>query len=137
MNIVATDAGALEILLDALSASPSLKVRLFSNNHAFDHATVLGDLTECAFTGYSAAAPTWTTPALVGVVPTTIPSPTGVTFTYAGGSTTTVYGFYLTDSGGTKLYGGSTFPAPVTLTTVVTSLTVYPVYTTKEEFSTT
>ena len=137
MNIVATDAGALAILLAALGSSPSMKVRLFSNNHAMDHATVLGDLTECAFTGYSAAAPTWTTPAISGGVPQTLPSPAGVPFTYSGASTTVVYGFYLTDSGGTVLYGGSTFPAPVTLSTIVTTLTVYPVYTTKEEFAST
>lgn len=135
MNIVQTNAGALQILLDALGSSPTMMVRLFSNNHTFGAATVLGDLTECTFTGYAAAAPTWTTPALSGSTAQTLPSPAGVPFTYSGGSTTTVYGFYLTDSGGTVLYGGTTFSSPVTLSTIITSLTVYPTYTQKAEFS--
>lgn len=128
MNIVATNQGALNAMLAALTSSPTLKVRLFQNNVTVGASTVLSDLTECTFTGYAAAAPTWTTPALSGGVPTTTPSPAGVGFTYSGGSTTVVYGMYLTDSAGTKLYGATTFSSPVTLSTIVTSLTVYPTY---------
>lgn len=136
MNIVQSKNGALNILLAALGSSPSLKVRLFSNNVVIDNDSDLSSVTECSFTGYAAAAPTWTTPALVGGIPTTTPSPAGVSFTYSGGSSTTVYGFYLTDSAGSKWYGGTTFPTPVTLSTIVTSLSVYPTYTQKSEFTT-
>jgi len=136
MNIVATDQGALNILTDALGLSPSMAIRLFDNNATVDHNAVLGDFNEASFSGYFALTPTWTTPTLVGGVPQTTISPSPQAFTYTGVSTTTVYGVYLTDSAGTKLYGATKFASPITLSTIVTQLNVAPIYTAKEEFST-
>lgn len=135
MNIVQTDAGALAILLSALGSSPAMRVRLFSNSLTVARTNVLSDFTECAFSGYAAGAPTWTTPALVGGVAQTLPSPAGVSFTFSGAGTTTVYGFYLTDSTNTILYGATTFSSPVTLSNIVTGLTVYPTYTQTTQYT--
>jgi len=136
MNLVQTEAGALQILLDALGASPDLACRLYSNNYAVIGTTDRADVTEATFTGYVAATPTWSTPALVAGVPTTVPSPTNVDFTYTGGSTATVYGAFLTNSADTKWYGATTFTAPWVFTTTITTLSLYPTYTQKGEFTT-
>ena len=131
MDVIQTDAGALQILEDALSSTPTLKVHLFDNNlAAFNDATVLGDLNEASFSGYAAVTPTWSAPAIVGV-PTT--SGSSASFVYSGGSSTTVYGFYLTDSSGAKFYGGNKFPSPVVLDTVNTTVSVQIDYTQKSE----
>jgi len=136
MNIVQTAAGALAVLLTALGSTPSLVCRLFSNNISVGLATTLGGLTQASFTGYAAVSPTWTTPTLSGTTALTAPTPTNVDFTYSGASTTTVYGFYLTDAGNTALFGATTFAAPFVFSTIVTVLSVFPVYTQKSEFST-
>jgi len=114
-----------------------MKVRLFDNNYTVVPATTLADLNEAtAMTGYVAAAPTWSTPAVVSGVPTTTPVPSGVVFTYSGVSTYTVYGAYLTDSANTKLWGASNFAAPFVFSVTVLTLSIYPTYTQKAEFTT-
>jgi hypothetical protein len=130
---ILTSDGALEILQNGIGASPSMKVRLFSNNlTAFTKATVLGDLTEASFTGYAAASPTWSAPALSSGVAQTLGGT--APFTYTGVSSTVVYGYYLTDSAGTKFYGGNLFPAPQTLDTVTTTLSMQVTLNEKSEF---
>lgn len=127
MNIIQTSAGALQVLGDALSSSPSLMIRLFDNNlAAFTDATVLTDLNEASFSGYAAVNPGWSTPALSSGIAQTVSGTAA--FTYSGGSSTTVYGFYLTDSSGTKFYGGNKFSSPVTLDTLTTTLNFQATY---------
>lgn len=135
MNIVQTAEGAYAMMLLALGASPSLKLRLFSNNVVVGPTTVLSDLTQASFAGYSAASPAWGAPALVGTTAQIVPSPTNVDFSYSGGSTTTVYGAYLTDAANTALFGATTFTTPFVFSPVVPVLSLYPVYTQKTEFS--
>jgi hypothetical protein len=118
INFINTTAGALALLEDAVDWQASLggdwTLHLFSNNYTIVDGTVLGDVVEAAFSGYSAITPTWAAPALVSGVPTRIAS--SVTWTYTGGSTYTVYGMYMTDAANTVLLGGFNFPAPVVLT---------------------
>lgn len=133
MSLKQTYAGQLAVLNLAYGAGlSSMKLRLFSNNHTVTDATILSDLTECSFTGYAAQSPSWTTPANVANVAQTQSGTR--TFTYSGGSTTTVYGYYLTDSGGTVLLGAETFTSPVTLSTIIPSLLLAITYTQKTEF---
>ena len=116
MNIVQTNQGAVDILTDALGGSPDLVVRLFDNAATVNANTVLVDLVEASFAGYAPVSPTWSAPAIVAGVPTTVPSPTHADFNYSGGGTATVYGMYLTDSGNTKLRGVTLFASPFVFT---------------------
>lgn len=122
-------------MLLALTATPTLKLRLFSNNVSVGATTVLSDLTEASFAGYAPASPAWGAPGLSGTTAQIIPSPTNVDFSYSGGSTATVYGAYLTDAAGTALFGATTFATPFVFSTVVPVLKIYPVYTQKTEFT--
>lgn len=133
MDHILTSAGALEILQNGVGSAPSMLVRLFSNNlTAFTKATVLSDLTQASFDGYISASPTWTAPALSSGVAQTVSGTAG--FTYTGVSSTVVYGYYLTDSTGTKFYGGNKFAAAQTLDTVTTMLNMQVTLTEKSEF---
>lgn len=114
MNLIQTSEGALNVLTAALGSSPTLVLRLFSNNVTISDSTVFSDLTECSFAGYAAVSPAWPAPSLTaGVAGTLSPS---ATFTYSGGTSTTIYGAYITDSGNTKLYGACNFSPAVVLT---------------------
>jgi len=132
-NVIQTNQGATQILLDALGVTPSLILRLFDNSLAsFTDSTQLSDLTECTFTGYTPATPSWTTPTEVGGVAYTDGST--VTFTYTGGSSTIIYGFYLTDTTGVYFYGGNLFASPITLDTFTTSLQMTVRYTQESKY---
>ncbi len=98
------------------------KVRLFTNNVSVSNATVLGDLTECTSILVPGYAPVSISPANWGAV--TIGShlaqsvATGsFNFTCSGGGTSTsVYGGYITDSTNTYLLSCWNFSAgPYTL----------------------
>lgn len=136
MNLVQTNAGALKVIQLALGTTPSIRCHLFDNNYSVVLATVLGDLTEASFTGYASVLPTWTAFAMVGAYATSTPTPTNVDFVYSGGSTVTVYGTFFTDSASAYLLGASTFAAPFVFSTVITTLSIYPTYTQKSEFTT-
>lgn len=133
MSLKQTYSGQLNVLNLAYSGGlNAMRLRLFSNNITVADTTVIGDFTECTFTGYAAQAPAWSTPANVANVAQTLSGTR--TFTYSGVATTTVYGYYLTDAAGTTLYGGETFSSPVTLSTLIPSLLLAITYTQKTEF---
>jgi hypothetical protein len=102
---------------DALSAFiaavlDGVKLRLFVTSIALGPATTLSSLlaAEASFSGYSPNVLTvWSTPTIDGTgraaTMCTQPSFTGT----AGGGTGGLYGYFYTDSGGTKLYGAETF----------------------------
>jgi len=83
-------------------ATPSnVKLHLFSNNATISDSTVLGDLTECAISGYSAITLTgssWTVATNTGTTSATYAQQT---FTLTGSGN--VYGYYVTDNAGTGL----------------------------------
>jgi hypothetical protein len=81
------------------------KLHLFTNDATPLEATVLAGLTECDVAGYAATTLSAPTVATVGDVTTATYSQQTFTFTAA----TTVYGYYLTDNGGTKLLWAERF----------------------------
>jgi hypothetical protein len=109
---------ANKALVDAFSghaAFPTgIRLRLFSNNHTPAANDVLANYTEATFAGYAAVAladPGAST--LSGNVATVTFA--AATFTCTSGSQN-IYGWYLTDSGNTKLYYAQADPAaPVTV----------------------
>lgn len=95
---------------------------LISTYFAVDSDTALSDCTtnEASFTGYSRAAMTgWTTPTIDGddAAATTA---TGSFTPTAGGGSGNIYGYFLTNSGGTKFYGAETFSTPISAPMSVT-----------------
>jgi hypothetical protein len=93
-----------EIFKDFLTGAtpPALYLRLYSNNYTPTLADVPSDYTESVAAGYAAIAlsgGSWTITDTSGVLVCTYPSQT---FTLTGSGT--IYGYYVTDSGKTKVY---------------------------------
>lgn len=88
------------------------KMHLFSGNITPDANTTLATLAanEASFTGYSAQTlSTWSSPSIDGTNAAVSTSTQGQ-FTGTGvGGTGNLYGYYLTNSGSTKLYGCERF----------------------------
>lgn len=107
MSLTVPDVGKLGCLASLISALLNGALcHLYSNAVSWTAATVLGDLTECAFTGYSAVSlGSWSSPVIDGS-DHGASSPAVSTFTLTGGSSGNIYGYYLTDSTGTLLIGG-------------------------------
>jgi hypothetical protein len=104
------------------NAMTAWKCRLFSNNVTFGTGTNFGSLTECTFTGYSAVTTsTWSSPALDGSNRAASLNTQAQFTPTAGGGSGNIYGYYLTDSGNTLLYGGETLAGgPLTVAQNVT-----------------
>lgn len=105
-------------------------MHLFQNNVAITPAIVLANLTECTFTGYTAgSAITWLAP-FYTVNGT--PVVTGTLQTFGVGSTptifNTVYGWYLTDTGGTTLLAVRALDTPIILTEAGQGFQIIPCY---------
>jgi hypothetical protein len=103
--------------LDAMTGSSPIstaKLRLFKSNTTPSNATVLSDLTEATFAGYSAISLSgWSAAVVTAHVAQSDPSPG--TFTITSG-TQAIYGWYVTDSGNTKLlWAQRDTGAPITL----------------------
>ncbi len=93
-------ASAENILCD-LVVSAATKIKLFKSNTTPSGSTVVGDLTECDFAGYSAANLTWASASQVSSKGSATAS--DVTFTASSGSQT-VYGYYACKTDGTLLW---------------------------------
>lgn len=108
----------------------TLKMRLFKSNTTITSATVLSDLTEADFTGYAAQNLSgFPAASVVG----SSGSSTGDAKTFTVGSspstTNSIYGYYITDSGNTKLYGAQRDPgAPISMTLAGQTYTITPTF---------
>lgn len=98
---------------------------LFQNNIAFDYSTTIGGLNECNFTGYSRVTPGSATPGATSGKTTPIAISAAVFTAGALGSSQTAFGYFILDSGG-NLIGGGTFgsPGPYTFAVSGDSLTL-------------
>lgn len=102
-------------------------IRLFSNDFSPSENSVVGDFTECAFTGYAAVAgATWGT---VGddVDGSVYVSTDSAEFKSTGSAVQeNAYGWYLTDAAGTALYAFQRFDEPVYFADLGDVLTLVP-----------
>ena len=92
-------------------------LHLYQNNHTPADADTVSAYTECTFAGYAAQSITgWTTPTATGHVSRS--TATKLTFTRTStGTTQTVYGYYVTDAGGTNLLWAELDPSsPIPIT---------------------
>jgi hypothetical protein len=101
--------------------------RLFKSNTTPTKSTIIGDMTECDFSGYSSVdAADWALLSLTGHVQTI--EADDVVFSHDGGGTANdVYGYYVTDPGNSFMYWSERFPsAPVNMGSSGQSITVSP-----------
>jgi hypothetical protein len=86
----------LNLIIEALNAGYPVYMHLFINDVAPSDGTVIGDLVEASFSGYSAQAITYwaaVSPNPAGGYSSTAPL---AQFTNSSGSDQTVYGYYVT-----------------------------------------
>lgn len=110
-----------------------LRLRLFKNNVTPTRATVIGDLVEADFPGYTPPtldAIDWSSPSLTGDFHAQIQNVLK-TFTYTGsGGSNDIYGYYVTAASSADLkWVERNDSAPVTLSTDGESYSVLPRFT--------
>lgn len=109
------------------------KLRLFKNNVIVSNATVIANLTEADFAGYAAVTLTAATWAAAAAAAHVASSQYGASVTFSRsttGATQNIYGWYLTDAGGTKLYACANFTgAPIPITNSGDNIAVTPTLT--------
>lgn len=121
MSMVVPTAAELNTLDDMRSgvAMTTWYMRLFASSVTINSATTLAALlaAEATFTGYvKAALSTWAAASLDGSNAAASLNTQGQFTPTSGGGSGNLYGYFLTDSGGTKLYGAETFSgAPITV----------------------
>ncbi len=129
MTFIATYEGALNALAAMQSAINNFYVRLFTAPTVLSDAVTLGSITQAAFMGYAAVNPAWGAAFLDGSNVARSNAPTAV-FHYTDVSgTALIYGYYLTDPGNTLLFGAELFPAAVTLSPTLNTLSIDTSYT--------
>jgi hypothetical protein len=99
---VIPDAGKLERLADLQVATR--KLRLGKTSITINADTVIGDFTEADFGGYAAVTLAWGSASIDGDDNAEDTATDAVFTRGASGSNNTIYNWYITDSGGTKLY---------------------------------
>lgn len=121
-------------ILDAIAGAGApldgAKVHLYKTLVAVTPALVVGDLDECDFTNYTASSAVVWDPAHYD--PASNPVLTGDAKLFNTGATptvfNTVYGYYLTDGGGTDLLLVRQFDNPIILTLANQGFEVIPSY---------
>jgi len=113
INAIVPQDGEVNFLETLISAIlDGAKCHLFSNNYTVIPTSSVGDFTECTFTGYAASDfTTWSTPTIDGDG-AAASTPADATFTpTSGGGSGTIYGGYVTDSGGSELLWAWNYPS--------------------------
>jgi hypothetical protein len=100
MSLIVPDVGELYILAAWISGltPANLKMYLYQNNMTPDQDTVLADFTEATFSGYASQTMSLGTPTEVSHKAKTVATSPQV-FTHNGGGTSnTIYGYFVKDS---------------------------------------
>jgi hypothetical protein len=127
--IVVTQAGAQVLLekgLDGLTAT--VDVHLYQNDYAPDPGTVLADFTEADYSGYTEETITpasW--PIFFQGISQVVAVGPGIVFTpNASTIANVIYGYYVTDSTGTRLLWAERFAEQKVMNGVTTGFTLVP-----------
>jgi len=127
MNLLFPDEGLVTQLTRILNGT--VRYHLYTNNLTPDLDTVLGDLTEAAWTGYASVTKTfsdYTISGVAGHAGYAIAAPTS--FSNGSGSPVNTYGYYVTDSGSTLLLAIARFDGAPLSIAAAGSLPVVPVW---------
>jgi len=102
----------LRMMLKDASNSDTFLLRLYKNNYTPDQNSVLSSFTEADFTNYTQATIArgdWSAPSTSGGSGSTTAAQKSWT---CGASTNTVYGYYVVDSGSSKVLWAEKFSVP-------------------------
>jgi len=130
MALLSNAAGEGQLLTDILTNASTWKLRLYSNNYTPTNSDTVSNYTEATFTGYSAITLTRSVSGSTWTI-TSSSSPASASYpaqTFSATSAQTIYGYYITDSGGTKVIYAEKFASAISLTNP-SSLNVTPVVT--------
>ena len=86
-------------------------LRLFQNNFTPSKSSVFSSFTVATFSGYAGVAITWGAGSISANISTAL-APAAVFTRSIGATSNTIYGWYLTDSGGTKVIACNLLAAP-------------------------
>jgi hypothetical protein len=115
MAMIIPDQGEAVFLANCVNktAPSNLLLKLYTNDEVIDEDSVIGDLTECAVTGYGEKTLTganWTVATVIGVTSATFAKQT---FTLS--ASCTIYGWYIVNNAKTALMAGKRFDVPVVI----------------------
>lgn len=115
-NLIIPDVGKKKLIAPiGAFAIISGRVKLYANNVAFSHSTVVAGLTEAAFGGYANVLMTGAAvEAALDGSGRAVVAFDQVTFTNSSGADTLVYGYYV-ENGVPDLLWGETFDTPITI----------------------
>ena len=132
MALICFNKGAQEILTRALNkgATGDVKLKLYKSNTTLSETTAIADLTIADFTGYADATLSGASWTITDADPSSA-SYAKQTFTSSAGSQNqAVYGYVVTNSGGTIALWGETFSdGPYTIVNIGDKIEVTPVFT--------
>jgi hypothetical protein len=126
MSMIVPQAAELNTLTDMIAdiLSAEVYMRLLSSNVTINSTTTLAALLagEASFTGYAKVQlTTWGSPVIDGSGAASSTCTQGQFTPTAGGGSGNLYGYFLTDSAGTKMWGVEAFSgAPITVPQSVT-----------------
>jgi hypothetical protein len=114
MLVIASDHLTQFMTNDIQTYLETLTYHLFQNNITATTASRIGDFTESTFPGYvDEPTSTWTAPVLAGAAAVTTAAQ--LVFSCSGGGGQDVYGYYVTDPGGTLVFSERYAGAPVSM----------------------
>jgi hypothetical protein len=139
-NVIVPDVAKIQHMKNALNIASTHypdKLKLFKNSATLSHATVLSDLTEADFSGYSAYS--LAGGAVAGALDGSgraVASYTAHTFTKSGATGNTIYGYWVEDSTGALLWC-ELFDTPIPMTVDGAFIQITPKFTDASQFSNT
>lgn len=115
MDLIFPDDGLVEQLTRILNGG--IKYHLFTNNVTPDLGDIVSTYTEAAWTGYAAVAQSFSDYAINGVSGHNgFAIATPISFSNSSGGSVNAYGYYVTNTAGTKLLAAARFDsAPVSI----------------------
>jgi len=120
---------ALNTRLRNLNTNEVFRYHLYKNNYTPVDGQLIGDYTECTYTGYATqdvAAAGWGSPTDDGTCSTSVAA--AQTYTSTGGTADTAYGYYVTSTADGALLWGEKFGTPVDMSVAGRSTILVPTY---------
>src|ERR1700692_4368382 len=116
--LVDTGRAQLARIMAGLVGSENLQWHLYTNSIVWAHDTVIGDLTEAAWSGYAHGTTLlaeWSPPVADGSFDQVSLSTVSVPYTNSSGGTVTADGWYVVGSTRGTFYGGKPFSTPLSI----------------------
>jgi hypothetical protein len=112
MSLLVPDEGEVQMLSNALKQYEDVYLKLFTSNTTPAEGDAAATYTEMSGQGYAAKTLTKTNWSVANASGTTTGSYAQQTFTFTGGTPTTIYGYYVVGVTSGKLYWAERFTNP-------------------------